>query len=253
MASSERVLILGATSAIAREFALLHAARGDQLHLVGRSEEKLSSLVRECASRGARVSSERADFDALADSAAVIARAITALDGRIDRALIAHGVLGDQLETERDSLAAAAVIHSNLTSAVALLVPLANQLEAQGGRPRLAVITSVAGDRGRPRNFTYGASKAALNVYLQGLRSRLYARAVTVTTIKLGPVDTPMTRDHQKNALFIDAPTAARAIFSAMQRREREAYVPRVWSLIMPIVERTPEWLFQKLPFLSGR
>lgn len=246
----QRVLILGATSAVAREIAVLHARRGDRLHLVGRDPEKLASVVRACD--GAECSSERADFLEFDSHPAIIERSLVALGGAIDRAVIAHGVLGNQLETERDPAEARAIIDANFTSAVSLLVPLANAMEGHPGS-RIAVITSVAGDRGRPRNFTYGASKGALNVYLQGLRSRLYPARVTVTTIKLGPVDTPMTHDHAKNALFIDAVTAGRAIVDAMDSRASEAYVPRVWSLIMPIVQRTPEWLFQRLPFLSGR
>jgi short-subunit dehydrogenase len=246
----QRVLILGATSAVAREIAVLHARRGDRLHLVGRDPEKLASVVRAC--EGAECSSERADFLQYDAHPALIERSLAALGGAVDRAVIAHGVLGDQLETERDPAAARAIIDANFTSAVSLLVPLANLLERHHGA-RIGVITSVAGDRGRPRNFTYGASKAALTVYLQGLRSRLYRSGVTVTTIKLGPVDTPMTHDHEKNALFIDAPAAAQGIVAAMDARATEAYVPRVWSLIMPIVQRTPEWLFQRLPFLSGR
>lgn len=251
MPTPQRVLILGATSAIAREVAIAHARRGDRLHLVGRNPDKLAAVAAAC--EGGACSTAVADFSALSDNSAVIDASLRALGATIDRVLIAHGALGDQRETERDPAAAAAVILANFTSVVSLLVPLANALEAQGNRPRIAVITSVAGDRGRPHNFTYGASKGALTVYLQGLRSRLYHARVSVTTIKLGPVDTPMTVDHAKNALFIDAPTAARAIVAAMDARATEAYVPKVWSLIMPIVERTPEWLFQKLPFLSGR
>jgi decaprenylphospho-beta-D-erythro-pentofuranosid-2-ulose 2-reductase len=247
----ERVLVLGATSAVAREFALTHAARGDRLHLVGRSAEKLRSVVEACE-RSSTVTSERADFSDISGAESTIARSLEALGGSPDRALVAHGVLGDQLLTERDPSAAAAILHDNLVSAVALLVALANAME-RAGTGTIGVITSVAGDRGRPRNFTYGAAKGALNVYLQGLRSRLYRSGVSVVTIKLGPVDTPMTVEHEKNALFISATEAAEGIIRAMDARTPEAYVPRVWSLIMPVVKRTPEWLFQRLPFLSGR
>lgn len=247
----QRVLVLGATSAVAREFALLHGARGDRLHLVGRNPEKLAAVVEAC--RGANtVTSQRADFSDTSQAEQTIATALDALEGPVDRVLVAHGVLGDQLETERDPRAAESVLHDNLVSTVALLVPLANAME-RAGTGRIAVITSVAGDRGRPRNFTYGAAKGALNVYLQGLRSRLYASGVSVVTIKLGPVDSPMTVDHSKNALFVTPSQAAHGIIRAIDARAPEAYVPRVWSLIMPVVKRTPEWLFQRLPFLSGR
>jgi decaprenylphospho-beta-D-erythro-pentofuranosid-2-ulose 2-reductase len=242
-------LILGATSTIAAEVCALHARRGDRLHLVGRDPGKLADVARRCAP--AEVTTEQADLAALASDEGVIARAVAAL-GHVDRALIAHGDLGDQLASEGSFDEADAILRTNFTSAVALLIPLANHLEARRGG-RVGVITSVAGDRGRPRNFTYGAAKGGLNVYLQGLRSRLYAAGVKVTTLKLGPVDTPMTRDHPKNILFGRPAPVARGIVAAMDRGAPEAYVPAVWAAIMPVVERMPERVFQRLPFLSGR
>jgi decaprenylphospho-beta-D-erythro-pentofuranosid-2-ulose 2-reductase len=170
----------------------------------------------------------------------------------VDSVLIAHGDLGDQLATERSFRDAEAVLRANFTSPVSLLIPVANALEAARAG-RIGVITSVAGDRGRPRNYTYGAAKGALNVYLQGLRTRLYAAGVSVTTLKLGPVDTPMTRDHAKHALFGKPPAVARDIVRAMDRGVPEAYVPSFWRAIMPVVKNTPESVFQRLPFLSGR
>jgi decaprenylphospho-beta-D-erythro-pentofuranosid-2-ulose 2-reductase len=118
---------------------------------------------------------------------------------------------------------------------------------------RIGVITSVAAERGRPRNYTYGAAKGALNVYLQGLRSRLYSAGVSVTTLKLGPVDTPMTHDHAKHALFGKPEGVARSIVRAIDAGIPEAYVPSFWRAIMPVVRGTPEALFQRFPFLSGR
>jgi decaprenylphospho-beta-D-erythro-pentofuranosid-2-ulose 2-reductase len=246
-----RVAIFGATSAIAAEVAALHAARGDALHLVGRDPDKLAALAARLA--GARVPPRciRADFADLDANAAVVARVLAA-SGGLDTVLIAHGVLGDQEASERDFAEAERSIRVNFTSVVSLLVPLANHLEAARGG-RLGVITSVAGERGRPRNYTYGACKGALNLYLQGVRSRLYPAGVSVTTLKLGPVDTPMTVGHEKNRLFAQAPQVARDIVRAMDARRREAFVPRVWAAIMPVVRMTPEALFQKLRFLSGR
>lgn len=246
----ERVLILGATSAIAAEVAVLHARRGDRLHLVGRNADKLSAVARRCA--GAEVTTATADFSDLARAEAAVHDALAALGGAPDRALIAHGALGDQLATEREVTAAEEVLRVNLVSAVALLVPLSNAMEA-ARRGRLAVITSVAGERGRPRNYTYGAAKGALNVYLQGLRTRLYPAGVRVTTLKLGPVDTPMTAGHARHALFGTAPGVARDIVRAMDRGAAVAYAPRVWGAIMAVVRATPEPVFQRLGFLSGR
>ncbi len=243
------VLILGATSAIAAEAARLYAARGDRLHLVGRDAEKLARVAASCAP--AVVTTAQADFADLAQNEAVIAAAFAAL-GQLDIALIAHGDLRDQLASERSFDEAEQTLRVNFTSVVSLLIPLANRLEsARAGR--IGVITSVAGERGRPRNYTYGAAKGALNVYLQGLRTRLYARGVSVTTIKLGPVDTPMTRGHQKHALFGKPERVARDIVQALDARVPEAYVPAIWRLIMPVVKSVPELIFQRLPFLSGR
>lgn len=245
-----RVLLLGATSAIAAEAAVLYARRGDRLHLVGRNPDKLAAVAARCAP--ATVTTATADFTRLDANAGIVRDALDALGGRVDVALIAHGDLGDQLASEQDFDAARAILDTNLTSVVALLVPLANAMEAQRSG-RLGVITSVAAERGRPRNYTYGAAKAALNTYLQGLRTRLYPAGVTVTTLKLGPVDTPMTVGHPKHPLFGKADAVARDIVKAVDDGVAEAFVPWYWAGIMAVVRRTPERLFQRVPFLSGR
>lgn len=242
-------MILGATSAVAAEVAALHAARGDRLHLVGRSPDKLARVLERLA--GAQVSSACADFGDEARNEAVVREAVAALGG-LDRVLIAHGELGDQLESERSFDEASRILRVNFTSVVSLLIPLASYLERER-RGRIGVITSVAGDRGRPRNYTYGAAKGGLAIYLQGVRSRLYGAGVKVTTLKLGPVDTPMTVSHEKNALFARAEAVAQGIVAAMDGGAAEAYVPSFWGAIMAVVTHTPERVFQRLPFLSGR
>lgn len=245
----KNVLIFGATSAVAAEVAVLCAERGNRLHLVARNASKLAEVAERC--RASTVTTQVADFSELEHNERVVAEAIGAL-GSVDIALIAHGDLGDQLGSERNFSEAEQILRVNFTSVVSLLIPLANHLEtAKAGT--LGVITSVAGERGRPRNYTYGAAKGALNVYLQGLRTRLYASGVSVTTIKLGPVDSPMTRDHEKHALFGKPKNVARSILRALDAQTAEAYVPAFWAGVMPVVKNTPEWLFQRLPFLSGR
>ncbi len=248
----KRVLILGATSAVASEVALIHGKRGAEMHLVGRNEAKLDDIARACTRAGAAsVTSQCVDFDVLTQNEDVVRRAIESLSS-VDVALIAHGDLGDQLASERSFADAEKVLRTNFTSVVSLLIPLANAMEKRRSG-RLGVITSVAGDRGRPRNYTYGAAKGALNVFLQGLRTRLYASSVKVTTLKLGPVDSPMTKDHKKHALFGKPASVARDIVAAMDAGKAEAYVPAFWGAIMPVVKHTPEPVFQLLPFLSGR
>lgn len=244
-----RTLILGATSAIAAEVAAICAQRGDRLYLVGRDAQKLQSLV---ASLGdAVVGHERADLNELDQAAARVQRAIAALGG-LDRALIAHGDLGDQARSERELEHARELIDTNFVSAVALLMPLADHFEAQG-HGHLAAITSVAGERGRPRNYTYGAAKRALSCYLEGLRSRLYGKGVRVHNVKLGPVETPMSAGHPQNFLWGEKRRVAHGIVRALERRWHVVYLPRSWALVMAIVRALPEFVFQRFGFLAGR
>ncbi|MBA3547522.1 MAG: SDR family NAD(P)-dependent oxidoreductase [Nannocystis sp.] len=246
------ILVFGATSAIAAHVLAAWAARGDRLHLIARDPAKLAAVAAACASAGG-VTTASADLGVIDQAQALVEAAVTALDGRIDLVFVAHGDLGDQLRSEDDfNNEAERILRVNFLSVVALLVPLATLLERQGSGA-IAVITSVAGERGRPRNYTYGAAKGGLNLYLQGLRSRLYAAGVTVTTLKLGPVDTPMTTQHRKTAVFASAERVARDIVAAIDRRAGEVFVPGYWRMIMWIVRNTPEALFQRLGFLSGR
>lgn len=244
------VAIFGATSAIAADVARLYARRGAHLFLVGRSPSKLAALTSEL---GPQVSGHMLqDFDRVEEAGSCVQAALRALGGRLDVALVAHGLLGDQLESERSAETALQISHTNYASVVALLVPLANQFELQR-RGSLAVLSSVAAERGRPRNYTYAAAKAGLNVYLQGVRSRLHACGVGVHTLKLGPVDTPMTKSHQKNMLFARSPDVAREIVDAIRKGRAEAYVPGFWRPLMFVVRTLPEGLFQRVGALSGR
>src|SRR6185312_14000424 len=148
-----QIVIFGATSAIAAETARVYAAQGARLYLVGRTAAKLHALRDELGS--AVVGSDVQDFDDTAAAEGCVKRAAAAL-GKIDIALIAHGALGDQLRSERDLREAEQIARTNYLSVMALLIPLANLLEAQRGG-HLVVLSSVAAERGRPRNFTYAA------------------------------------------------------------------------------------------------
>jgi short-subunit dehydrogenase len=247
----KRVLIIGATSAIAGEIARVHEGRGDRLFLLGRDVTRLDALARSLGR--AVVGAESADFADLGNNEALVSRAIQTL-GSIDVAVVAHGWLGDQLESERSVPHAAAIITTNFTSVVSFAIPIVNAFEARG-EGTLVVLSSVAGDRGRPRNYTYGAAKGALSLYLQGVRSRLYNTAprARVVTIRLGPVDTPMTREHPKNALFGDPVPVARSIVDSEERGPPDVYVPWYWEPIMKAVRSLPERVFQRFSFLAGR
>ena len=250
----KRTLILGANSAIAQEIAQTCAERGDRLFLVGRDETKLLGLLGRLP-EDRIAGSSFADFTRTADNDGLLAMAVATLGG-VDEVYIAHGWLGDQLESERSFAHADAVIAANFTSVVSLLVPLVNQLEEQG-HGALVVLGSVAGDRGRPRNYTYGAAKGALHLYLQGVRSRLFAstgaEGARVVTIRLGPVDTPMTVDHKKTRLFARPADVAREIVALAASGPTDAYVPWFWRPIMGTVRNLPERVFQRFGFLAGR
>ena len=118
--------------------------------------------------------------------------------GRLDRALVAYGTLGQQKSGEADANVALKEITSNFLSTASLLTHLANAFEAQQSGS-IAVIGSVAGDRGRQSNYIYGSAKGGLGVFVQGLRHRLAPRGVAVSLIKPGFVDTPMTKPGHSN------------------------------------------------------
>jgi decaprenylphospho-beta-D-erythro-pentofuranosid-2-ulose 2-reductase len=244
-----RVAIFGATSQIAQDVARAYAARDARLYLVGRSTAKLGALAAELAAHV--VGSAAQDFDQTQQAEACVSAAIAALGG-LDVAILAHGLLGDQRQSERDLQTAEEIERTNYSSVIALVIPLANHFEAQRGG-HLAVMSSVAAERGRPRNYTYAAAKSAVNVYLQGVRSRLYPAGVHVHTLKLGPVDTPMTVDHEKNKLFSKSEDVARHIVRAIDAGVAEAFVPPHWRYIMWVVRNLPESVFQRVSALSGR
>ncbi len=242
------LLIVGATSAIAQATARRLAARGDRLFLAARDAARLRALAAELGD--AVIGTAPFVAEDTAAHAGLVDAAAEALGG-LDAVLVAHGLLGDQLASEADFAIADAILRTNLNDTVALLIPVANRLERQG-QGTLAVITSVAADRGRPRNYTYGAAKGALNVYLQGLRTRL-GPAVQVVTLKVGPTDSPMTEGHPRNALFATPDEVARGIERALDRGAGTYYVPPRWRPLMAIIRRLPERVFRGVPVLGGR
>jgi short-subunit dehydrogenase len=250
-----QVLIVGATSAIASAVARACAERGDRLFLIARDAKALSDLageLREISGLDDCVMGVASgDFNECESNSARVAQGLAAL-GSVDLALIAHGLLGDQLKSERDYSEARRITATNLDSVISFLIPIANALEAQG-RGSVAVMSSVAAERGRPRNYTYAAAKAGVNTYLEGMRTRLWKAGVRVHILKLGPVDSPMTVDHPKNPLFATPDRVAGGILRAIERGRFAPYLPWYWWPIMLVVRNLPEVIVQRIPFLSGR
>lgn len=242
-----KVLIIGATSAIACETARLFAAEGAALCLIARNPAKLDIVTADLRVLGAtQVETLIADLTEHAAHPLLIERAVTALGG-LDVVLIAHGTLSDQKVCEQSVDLTLRELDSNFLSCVSLLTLLANRLEAQKSGT-IAVISSVAGDRGRKGNYVYGTAKAALSAFLQGLRNRLYPAGVHVLTIKPGFVDTPMTAVLvRKGPLFATPQVVARGIYRAVLTRRNVVYLPWFWRCIMFVIRAIPEWIFKRL------
>jgi decaprenylphospho-beta-D-erythro-pentofuranosid-2-ulose 2-reductase len=241
-----RVLIIGATSAIAAETARAYAERGAKLFLAGRNAAKLASVAADLRVRGAaEVHTGVLDVAQIPYQTRVIESAISTLAG-LDVALIAHGTLPVQSACEKQVDETVEALHVNFTATITLLTILANYFEAQH-RGCIAVITSVAGDRGRQSNYVYGAAKGGVERFLQGLRNRLHASGVTVLTIKPGFVDTPMTASVKKNPLFASPRGVGRSIHRAIERRRDVVYIPWFWRPLMMVIRVLPEPLFKRL------
>lgn len=242
----QKILIIGATSAIAEATARLFAARGDRLYLLARDNERATTMAADLKIRGAE-SVEHAvlDVNDMQRHEAALAEAINRLEG-LDVALIAHGTLPDQKVCEQNRRTALLELNTNGVSVVSLLTPLANYCEKQG-HGVIAVISSVAGDRGRQSNYVYGAAKAMVSVFLQGLRNRLAASGVHVLTIKPGFVDTPMTAAFKKGPLWARPETIARGIARGIEKKKDVVYLPFFWRFIMMIIRAIPESIFKKM------
>lgn len=242
----KRVLILGATSAIAEHTARLFAARGDQLWLVARNAQRLKTISDDLRVRGARDCDYRvADLTDNTGHAGLLRDATEQLGG-LDVVLIAYGTLGDQMAGEQDFANALQELQTNCLSVLSLLTLLANQLQQQG-HGCIAVVSSVAGDRGRQSNYIYGTAKGALTIFLQGLRNRLGKTGVQVLTIKPGFVDSPMTRDFNKGPLWVKPAAIAQGILKAIDKNKDVVYLPFFWRYIMLIIRLIPEKLFKRL------
>jgi len=239
-----RVLIIGATSAIAHAVARRYAGRQAALFLIGRRLPALEANAADLVVRGAEaVGCALLDANDHDRHEAVLAEAWAAYGG-FDVALVAHGVLPDQAAAERSVTATLESFDTNAASVIALLTLLANRFEAQGSGV-IAVISSPAGDRGRASNYVYGAAKAAVTVFAAGLRHRLHAKGVRVITIVPGFVDTPMTAGIAKTGPLWAAPEqVARDIVRALERGFGVVYTPGFWRWIMSAIRHVPERLF---------
>jgi len=242
----KRILIIGATSAIAEHCARIWAARGDALHLVARNEQHVQVIASDLKVRGAfEVTTYITDLNNMDKHEELLDVADDALEG-VDIVLIAHGTLSNQKSCEQSVHETLAEIQTNALSTISLLTLIANRFEAKKSGS-ICVISSVAGDRGRASNYIYGSAKAMVTAFTSGLRQRLQKSNVSVVTIKPGFVDTPMTAEFKKGLLWVKPITVAESIVRAIDGKKTEVYVPQFWFVIMLIIKILPTKIFKRL------
>lgn len=244
----KNIVIIGATSAIAEHCARQWVAQGAAtLTLVARDKTRCEPVAQDLRVRSpaSHISVVEADFH---DSGAIAALATgLAQQGRIDIVLVAHGSLPDQAACQ-DSLAATrCALEINALSPVLFAEAFAARLAAQD-HGTLAIIGSVAGDRGRRSNYVYGAAKGLVTRYAQGLQHRFAGTGVRVVLIKPGPTDTPMTASlKSQGAPLAPVDEVAAGIVKAIERGQAVAYVPGKWRVIMLVIMHLPTVIFNKM------
>jgi len=242
----KKILVLGATSAIAEHSTRIWAGRGDTLYLVARNKERLNAIAVDLKVRSAsQIYTYCTDLNHVESHATLLDKVEAAMAG-IDTVLIAHGTLSNQKACEQSVKETLAEIKTNALSTISLLTHVANRFEAnQAGT--IAVISSVAGDRGRASNYVYGSAKAMVTAFTSGLRQRLHKSNVAVVTIKPGFVDTPMTAEFKKGLLWAKPAAVAAKIVKAIDAKKCEVYVPAFWWAVMAVIKLLPRTFFKKL------
>jgi decaprenylphospho-beta-D-erythro-pentofuranosid-2-ulose 2-reductase len=243
---SRTILVLGATSAIAMAYCRRAATSHARFVLVARNPERLSAVAADLDARGAaRVEPVVTD---LADMIECESRFVDFCRplGMPDEVLIAYGTLGADCAAEADESEIRKVLETNFTS-VALWLQAAVKIMSKTGPRALIVIGSVAGDRGRRSNYVYGAAKAGLDAFTEGLRHRLAGTDLHLLTVKPGFVDTPMTAHLDRSGpLWVEPDRVAADIELAVRRKRAVVYTPWFWGLIMLAIRVMPRFLFYR-------
>lgn len=243
---SKRILVIGATSKIGEAMARLFAAEKASFLLVARDEKKLQSVKNDLTARGAKkVETLILDLLDFAKHKCILPAAIKELQS-IDIVLVSHGLLGDHKQCQDSFAQAETVLKTNFLSTVSILTDIANYFEKKRAGT-IAVISSIAGDRGRRSNYIYGASKGGLSIFLEGLWHRLVTKRVHVVNIKPGFVDTPMTANFKKGPLFSTPESVAKKAYKAIKDKKPVVYTPFFWFPIMTIIRLIPNIIFKRL------
>jgi len=248
MDSRNRIVIIGASSKIAEHCARLWVERKDvNVTLVGRDLERTERVASDL-----RVRNPQADIHVLQgqfqDPLAIQAMVDSINEqGPVSIVLIAVGSLTDQQTCQADLAICRETLEINGISTVLYAEAFARQMAA-ANFGTIALISSVAGDRGRKSNYTYGAAKGMVSLYAQGMQHRFAGSGVKIILLKPGPTDTPMTASKKQQGMKL-APveTVARGIVKAIKNGQSVAYVPGKWRLIMNILRHMPATIFNRL------
>ena len=239
-----RVLLLGATSGIARSLVHEFARRGFELILAGRDLDEMETIAADSRVRYGTVS-QILPFSALDYSSH---SAFWASCGEVDGVVVCFGVMPPQDQAETDWEVCREMLEGNYNSCVSILNLVAASFQARK-RGFIAVVSSVAGDRARRGNYLYASAKSGVSAYAEGLRARLYPHSVSVTTIKPGPVDTGMTWGAKKLPLLAPPEKVASDIYRGIRRKTDVVYTPAPWRLLMAVLRNIPSFVWKRLDF----
>ncbi len=238
------VLLIGASSDIGVRLAHEFARAGHPLYLTTREPAELAPVAADLQIRYA-VSVRIIPLDVLA--LATASRAVRELQPVPHITVCLVGLLGEQRAQELDPEQARLVMETNFLGPAVVLEAAAQAMATVDAPTTIVGVSSVAGDRGRARNYYYGGAKAGFTAFLSGLRQRLARSRTTVITVKPGFVATRMTAEMDlPAALTASDAECARLIKRAVDRGQLVVY-PWKWRIIMSVVRLVPERLFQKL------
>ena len=241
------VVVVGATSAVAQGAIRIWARRGMELTLIARNPGELERVAADARVRGAP-----AVATVVGDLTSTTFIMDTISEMAVPRvALIAYGSLIDSSRADGDGAYLVSELNANFTSAALWAQSLAERMAADSAKGgTIAVISSVAGDRGRGSNHAYAAAKAGLTAFCSGLRARMATRRVHVVTVKPGFIDSPMTAHiAKKGALWATPETIAKGIINAIDKKRDIVYLPGFWRWIMLVLAHVPEPIFKRLKF----
>jgi len=246
-----RAAVLGATRGIGRALARRLVARGDRLFLLGRVREELERSAEDLRARSARAESVAgtAACDLLAPDGfeAALESAEHAL-GRLDAVIVTAGLFATQAQLEADARRTRDLLEADFSGTV-LFCEAARRRLLAGGGGTLCVFSSVAGERGRKPVVLYGAAKAGLSRYLEGLDHRFHSAGLRVVCVKPGFVRTGMTADLPEPPFAADPDQVARLVVRALDRGTPVVYAPPIWRWVMLVIRHLPRAVMRRVGF----